>query len=98
MAAPGGAAVVRHQDGVRPRDHIARTQRDAGDLIERRRGPAQRIGLWPPGPAAIGGGPARRRRPHRLPPLRAQPGPALPTRPPAAALRLPPASAPPWPV
>jgi AcrR family transcriptional regulator len=37
MAAPGGAAVVRHQDGVRPGDDIA-VRRHAGDPVEDLRG------------------------------------------------------------
>jgi hypothetical protein len=38
MAAPGGAAVVRHQDGVRPGDDIAGVRRHAGDPVEDLRG------------------------------------------------------------
>ena len=74
MAAPGGAAVVRHQDGVRPGDDIAGARRYAGDPVEDLGGALQRVGLCPPGGAAVPGGADGACRPHRFAPQRAEAG------------------------
>ena len=89
MAAPGDAAVVRHQDGVRPGDDIAGARCHAGDPVQDRRGAPQRAGLGPPGGAAVPGGDDGARRSHRLAPQRAEAGHRVQPLPRAAGLRPP---------
>jgi hypothetical protein len=89
MAAPGDAAVVRHQDGVRPGDDIAGARCHAGYPVQDRRGAPQRAGLGPPGGAAVPGGQDGARRSHRLAPQRAEAGHCVQPLPRAAGLRPP---------
>ena len=89
MAAPGGAAVVRDQDRVRPCDHIARTRCHAGDPVQDPRGALQRVGLRPPRGAAVPGGQDGACRPHCLAPQRAEAGHRVQRLPRAAGIRAP---------